>query len=195
LERRGPKTKVCKNRANLRDSNPCTEETTAFKWTNNEPFVTHGKDQKSTCDHLVQLSLVKNVLEGGLCHQLARFTNEEIQAELLPIRNAINNPQTNLFMLTSALENFKGASFDKLLAGQELSVTRLGAFKAQAAGDYLRTTRERGIQTAQAVDAAIEAVFKKHNWPHTGGPTVTSQWENFLTQYEEQLVAELHRLG
>jgi hypothetical protein len=58
----------------------CTNPLNAFTWDGKSPTLTDGKDVKTTCDHVVELSLMNSELEKGLCVPLIQdetLTDEE----------------------------------------------------------------------------------------------------------------------
>ena len=61
-------------------------------------------------DHLVELSLVNSVLEADLCAPLladqTKATSDEKKAVLLPIIDAANDADNNLFLIPEDVEKF-----------------------------------------------------------------------------------------
>lgn len=60
-------------------------------------------------DHLLELTLVNNAIEVNLCGPLLADRSKTVQekkAALVPIVRAANNIDNNMFLVTSAVENF-----------------------------------------------------------------------------------------
>ncbi|KAJ7982938.1 hypothetical protein DFH06DRAFT_1466898 [Mycena polygramma] len=154
-----------------------------------QPATTGAK-----CDHLVELNIMKRVLEspGGVCEQLASLYSSKVAANIAQAdaaRAAIEksiNTYANVVWADAILEDQKTLivkyNFDHT---QDLNspaqdaatpVTQITAKRIQAAHQYLTDSRDKSVPAAAAMDAQIHTLF-----PHlTSTMHLATTWNQVL---------------
>jgi len=136
-----------------------------------------GVDIKETCDHLVELQLVKAALElpGGACDKTKELSKDARKAALQPIIDLANG-EDNLFFVSVNPENRKGDLVSAFVDPKQKAFNAKNKHaQVVAANSYLTQTQAQSTKFAARVDTLISTTF-----PGSTAPNVASQWTSFL---------------
>ncbi|KAJ7766406.1 hypothetical protein DFH07DRAFT_955462 [Mycena maculata] len=169
-------------------------------------FLDPPTSDKATCDHLVELNIVKRAMEyGGFCDELAtavKTKSVDLTQLWTTITKKINNYK-NLVYAEITLEDQKTLvvkyNFDDeqnlnvgAAAGSDKTVSDKTAKRLQAVNDYLTKTQGKSKPAATSFDEAIENALPGK---FVSTVKVADLWNNALTTADSLAAKYKHQAG